>query len=376
MIDARAGGVYTEGFELAGPEMYHGINCWVLHSYGPNYVRWYVGVDDHLMHGWTIGLSYDKDPRLTQLVEDIAGTNAPDVQSMGDFYRWVQTLPRDQSKAISQKVIHEWGRLGPVRDDFWLMDYKEVAPGKLFPMTQGSGNASDGSTRELHAVEVTIDQPLPDDLFKMEIKDGAQVYDGTRDPPLFYKAKHDRTPEEWQQIIDKAVAQKKMFDDEKTRENAMVGKPAVPFPKTTWLNGGPVTWEVLKGKVVILDFFAEWCGPCRNDWPTLAAMHKKRDQTGIVIIGIHTPGSPQAKIDAVMKQFDMQYPICIDLAAPEGAKGFGLLSVAYGVNSLPHTVVVGPDGIVAGHGQLAEMLQLAYELAAKQKATTQPTTRP
>ena len=95
----------------------------------------------------------------------------------------------------------------------------------------------------------------------------------------------------------------------------MVGKPAPEFPKdATWLNGQGLTWEALRGKVVILDFWADWCGPCRNALPKLSQLHEAREANGLAIIGVHPPGSELQSIKNVMDEFNLTYPICIDVA--------------------------------------------------------------
>jgi thiol-disulfide isomerase/thioredoxin len=67
---------------------------------------------------------------------------------------------------------------------------------------------------------------------------------------------------------------------------ALVGSDAAPLAVEAWVNGDPLTDGDLKGKVVLLDFWAVWCGPCIGTFPNLIDWHEKYADKGLVIIGL------------------------------------------------------------------------------------------
>jgi thiol-disulfide isomerase/thioredoxin len=68
---------------------------------------------------------------------------------------------------------------------------------------------------------------------------------------------------------------------------ALLGKPLPPFEMTD-LKGNRLTNDSLKGKVVLIDFWATWCGPCRMASPVMQALHDKYASRGLVVIGADT----------------------------------------------------------------------------------------
>jgi thiol-disulfide isomerase/thioredoxin len=149
----------------------------------------------------------------------------------------------------------------------------------------------------------------------------------------------------------------------------------------TWVHSEPLKWEDLKGKVVILEFFADWCAPCRNDLPLAQHLHESAAKGNIVVIGVHTAGSDRAAVDAFLGEMKLTFPVLIDAPAGrggdaqvagaragakgDGPAGFGATCEAYGVRGIPHSVVIGPDGKVVGRGTIHDAYELATSLAGK-----------
>ena len=358
-------------WKVAGRENYRGVDCWVVEKeYG--WTKWYVGVERPLLRGLVIYVTSSRErPQEQVALETARRFEAPaSVTTNKAFYEWKKTLPKEREAEVQEAFARALLKHARPLAEHMLSDYKEVRPGWWFPMSQGydlyddleGGGTLLSGSRRFKTVELKVDEPLPDELFKMEFVEGVDVNDWSHDPPLFYKYKKQFTDAEWAKIVDKAKENRAFLDKLKAEQNAVVGKAAPPFPaKAQWLNGEALSWEKLKGRPVVIDFFADWCGPCRNDLPTMAALHKDREKLPFAVIGVHPPGSDPKSVDELIKEFGLNYPICVDV--PHG-EGWGELFAAYAVKAIPHAVVVDADGKVADQGTLGAMVGKAHELAA------------
>jgi thiol-disulfide isomerase/thioredoxin len=118
------------------------------------------------------------------------------------------------------------------------------------------------------------------------------------------------------------------------------GKPApdVTFPVIA--NGDPgarMRVSDLKGRAVVLDFWATWCGPCAVQAPILDRIARRHQKRGLVVLGVNVDDPPDVA-RAYAAQKGLSYPIVMD----DGRDG----SIRYGVDKLPSLIVINKEGNV------------------------------
>ena len=117
-----------------------------------------------------------------------------------------------------------------------------------------------------------------------------------------------------------------------------VGAPA-PAYATVSLEGDSVSLAKQKGKVVLLNIWATWCHPCRQEIPELRAIHARYRERGLELVGVSvdTDGTDDA-IRSFMKDFEMTFPIWRD---PDERISTTFLAIG-----VPATFLIDKDGIL------------------------------
>ena len=113
----------------------------------------------------------------------------------------------------------------------------------------------------------------------------------------------------------------------------------------TGLDGGKVAMEQFRGRPLVVNFWARWCGPCRDEIPELVKLRAEQGADGIEVIGVAIEEND--KLEAVKdfaKAYDMRYPVVI--AAKDGIPLMKALGNPQA--GMPFTVYIGRDGKALG----------------------------
>jgi thiol-disulfide isomerase/thioredoxin len=141
--------------------------------------------------------------------------------------------------------------------------------------------------------------------------------------------------------------------------NELVGKKMPELSVSDWLNGEVKTDE-MKGKVVLVDIWATWCGPCIASIPHNNEMLEKLKDKGLVIVGVCSSSRGQEKLADTVSSKKIAYPVCKD---PDQKT-----SKAYNLAFYPTYIAVDRKGIVRAAGLRPDKVQEVVEKLLAEKA--------
>ena len=184
-------------------------------------------------------------------------------------------------------------------------------------MQGGSLRAPAEMNQTVNMLSMKLNEPVPDSMFQFTPPEGAKEVKEFQGPV-------------------KAVPD-------------LAGKPAPGF-KLSSMDGQEFSLSALRGKVVLIDFWASWCAPCRKDMPALEKIYADFGGRGLVMIGMDA-GEDHDTVSKFLQQTELSYPIVL-------AGEMNVLE-SYSVTAFPTLVLIDRDGNIAlyhvGSGSEAEL---------------------
>ena len=196
-------------------------------------------------------------------------------------------------------------------------------------------------------------------VFPMIARDPTQAEQFVKATGEFFSSLESPATKSLSRSWERLANQMKARIETGKKHQALVGQDAAPLEVDAWVNGEALTDAELKGKVVLLDFWAVWCGPCIATFPHLREWHEKYSDKGLVIIGLtnyysygwdEAASRPNRAADlshedeqAAMLKFAKHHELKHVLAVmPKGAQ----LASKYAVSGIPQAVLIDRQGKV------------------------------
>jgi peroxiredoxin len=191
-------------------------------------------------------------------------------------------------------------------DTLWV-DPDRALVLKSVHRTEGQLDGTKTTTRmELTFDEILVDEAPPDELFAFEAPAGAK------------------------EVED--------FTTGGATRTDLSGKAAPDF-RLADLDGRPHRLENYRGKVVVLDFWASWCAPCRKELPAIEKLHLQYGSKDLVILAVNSESHKVAS--SFIKKYGYTFTVLTDVE--------GSVFDDYAVSSIPVTIVVDKEGLISAH---------------------------
>ncbi len=264
----------------------------------------------------------------------------------GDIKDMVNTFHASDSKENEQ--YYEFHRhLSKIRsnEELWVKKYKSFMES---PATEDSATYYMSLLRDMQDtsdayVKVTIDSIMPSfavysmvNYLRME-QEFDYIY-GLAD-----RIKNEMPSTKYSRMFVGEIVRMKAYRDDKAKKEAespvAVGKPAPDFTLSD-VSKNEVSLSSLKGKYVLIDFWASWCGPCRAESPNMVKLYEKYKGPNFEILGVSLDGDDKLWKEAIKKD-GLSWLHVSDLMQWNSP-----VVALYQIDGIPATVIVDPKGVV------------------------------
>ncbi|USE80602.1 TlpA family protein disulfide reductase [Cupriavidus gilardii] len=134
-----------------------------------------------------------------------------------------------------------------------------------------------------------------------------------------------------------AVVGNRVFSPQPASDQAVEALYRIELPDA---DGKPIRMDTLRGKTVVVNFWAPWCGPCVEEMPDLTALHREYQSRGVEFVGIGIDSA--SNIREFVQKVPVAYPLAVaGFAGTELTRSFGNAA-----GGLPYTVVIDAQGVV------------------------------
>jgi peroxiredoxin len=125
--------------------------------------------------------------------------------------------------------------------------------------------------------------------------------------------------------------------EKSTTTAGLVGHAAPDFTLTD-MQGQKVTLSQFRGKVVVLNFWATWCPPCREEMPSMERLHRDLESKGLVMLAVNVEENGKKAVSQFLQKTPYSFPILLD--SESDAQN------AYGVFRFPESYIIDRNGVV------------------------------
>ena len=189
-------------------------------------------------------------------------------------------------------------------------------------------------------MRVGIDFSKPESFSDITVKLAPENYDA------FLQRAQKELPAQW---LKRYLATQ---EERGTAQPKVIGQQAPPLDGAVWFNTDKSQMSLadFRGKYVLLDFWAVWCGPCHADFPEVKLLNEMYKDRGLVVIGVHDNSVDADSVRQHAKEQGLTFPIVVDRRDGTTVDAYGKIGAVVG---FPNYVLIGPDGKIVEDNRMS-----------------------